>query len=129
MDKKEEFLRGRMYEIHLFTMKLLVTFSSSSLAFSIGMLSLFENTNLDYGCALVLGWCFLVISIVLVIVGLFLGLNLTYKYFNNIVDQKPEISTETAQTETRIHTIVILSALTSILGVISILVFAYYNFV
>ncbi|GJL84285.1 MAG: hypothetical protein DHS20C02_00600 [Micavibrio sp.] len=129
MNDKEIFLRNKMYELHLFTVKLLVTFSSSALVFSIGMLSLLKENHITSGiCILVFGWILVLISIILVVVGLFLGLELTYNYYNNIVKTKPEIDGSTSNKEGRIHTLIILSALSSIVSVVLILIFAYLNF-
>jgi hypothetical protein len=127
--ERELFLRGKMYEIHLFIVKLIVTFSSSVLAFSIGMLNLFEDTNIiECGVLIVVGWVFSITAIALIVIALMLGLNLTYTFYNNILNSKAEITEDTSNTETNVHGFVISSAVCSVAGAIFILVFSYINF-
>lgn len=118
-----------MYELHLFIVKLIVTFSSSALVFSIGMLSLFKNKSaIKFDFLITLGWGFNLLSIVLIVIGLMTGLNLTYTYYNNIINNRDEIDQNTSTTETKIHTLVICSAVFSAISVVLILFFAYLNF-
>lgn len=118
-----------MYELHLFIVKLIVTFSSSVLVFSVGMLSLFDNKNsIKYDFFITIGWGLNLFSIILIVIGLILGLSLTYEYYNNIINGRNEIDQKTSATETKIHTLIICSAIFSALSVILILIFAYLNF-
>ena len=127
--ERETFLRNKMYELHLFIVKLIVTFSSSALVFSIGMLSLLkEDQTPVFELTLLLGWFFIILSIIFIMIGLFIGLSLTYDYFNNIASQQNEINSNTNKKETLIHCLVILSSVTSGIGVVFILVFAFLNF-
>ena len=127
--EKEIFLREKMYELHFFTVKLLITFPSSALVFSIGMLGLFKEDQIAVGTLnLVAGWIFILLSIILIVIGLFIGMSLTYNYYNNIVKEQPEIDGATAQKEQCIHNLVISSALFSGIGVVLILIFSYLNF-
>jgi hypothetical protein len=118
-----------MYELHLFIVKLIVTFSSSVLVFSVGMFSLLDDKNdIKYNLLIAWGWAFSLASIVLIVLGLILGLSLTYKFYNNIINGRDEITQETNENENKIHILVILASLSSAIGVILILAFAYLNF-
>lgn len=123
------FLRDKMYELHLFIVKLIVTFSSSVLVFSVGMFSLIDDKDdIKYNLLIAWGWAFSLASIVLIVLGLILGLSLTYKFYNNIINRRDEITKETNENENKIHILVILASLPSVIGVILILSFAYLNF-
>ena len=118
-----------MYELHFFTVKLIITFSSSALVFSIGMLGLVdEEHQFKIQGAILFGWVLVFLSIVLIFVALYKGLDLTYDYYNNRISGKAEIDESTSLKETLIHKYITYSAGASGLGVISVLIFASYNF-
>ncbi len=128
MDDKKQFLREKMYSLHLFAAKMIVTLSSSALVLSIGARTSFgEREVINASGALIAGWIYLLLSIFLVLTAIVKGIDVTYMYYNNIIKQKEEVDDDTRKIEQSVWEFLLDAIATFFLGTGSILVFIYCN--
>lgn len=125
--EKEEFLRNKMYELHFFTIKLIITFASATLAFSVGSLAWLPYREAQFLCLLYASWFSVVLSIILIFSALYKGLELTYDYYNNLINEKEEINSDTNAKERKIHKFVIWSFGLVMFGIMLFITFMISN--
>ncbi len=129
MDKdRAKFLREKLYELHLFLVKLLTTLASATLAFSIGIIGFYKDVRFEYECLLYLSWVSIIFSVILVMLALRSGLMVTYEFYNNLNSGKEEVTDETEKREVRIHMMLQISMATIIFGIILLMLFFGLNF-
>ncbi len=126
--QKEIFLREKIYGLYEFALKTTITLSSSSLAFTTGLLSFTENDCYEYLVFLISGWLLLVISIFICLLVIKDGINIYYHFFKNI-NNKP-VTNEFDGTETlenKIAFCTLLAFICFIIGILFLLCFIFIN--
>jgi hypothetical protein len=118
---KELFLREKMFSIYMVAVKILITFSSSALVFSVGFFHFEQGDQLlRVPCLFAFGWLFLILSIAFCLFALRKGKDLYIKYFSNLREGKDEFD-GASEIEKNIDNNICLCFLFLVLGVAFIL--------
>jgi hypothetical protein len=116
-----------MYSLYIFAFKTILTISTSSLAFSVGFLNFSDTSNIECKTHLLFGWGMLLLSIFIVFIIISAGIKIYYDYFNNLLNSGQEGNDRTYKAEQFVGGGLIFSFILMLIGIISILLFAYGN--
>lgn len=128
--EKEIFLREQMVSLYMFAAKTIITLSSSTLAFSVGLQGVLDQKDqYELSFLLPVGWVFLVLSLCCTGYAIKAGLDTFYLFYNNLIEGKSEIDEGTGISEKKMASHILNGFVSYIAGVCFILGFIYINFV
>lgn len=128
MENLELFLRQKIYGLYEFTIKTTIALSSSTLAFTIGLITLKHTDPLSHYELLISGWWAIILSIILCIFAATHGVLMYEKSYENIkcTPPKPELD-NTEHYEEAAGGYTISAFISFLIGVIFILSFTFTN--
>ncbi|MGB4107161.1 MAG: hypothetical protein WBK55_05125 [Alphaproteobacteria bacterium] len=126
---KEEFLREKLYSVHLYLSKTLLTLSSTTLVFSVGFKAYIKEDFLYHLSLLVIGWGFLLLCIILQMFMIGAALKYYYGCYNNQLLGQVQHTEEILKWENQVPFYNRLSFAAWLIGVCLILTFVYINLI
>lgn len=127
--EKQNFLREKLYSIHIFLSKTVLTLSSATLALSVGFKSLIKIEHLEFTSLILVGWALVLFAFILQMFMIRFGLEYYYSCYNNLISGKPEHSEEEEKYEGKVILSNRLSFWFWLIGTCLILTFIYINLI
>lgn len=124
---REQFLRDKIYSIHIFLSKTLIALISTTLALSVGFLGYLKQENLHYTNILPLGWSFLIIGLILQMFMIRFALEYYYGCYNNHNNTGKEHCDKVLGSENKAIRAQRISFWVFLIGLSLILTFVYLN--
>lgn len=123
---KEEFLRDKLYSVHIYLSKTLLTLSSTTLILSVGFRA-YVGTALKNTELLIAGWGFLIACIVMQMFMIKSALEYYYGCYNNHTSNKSEHDENALKSESGVIRFNRFSFWAWLIGISLILTFIFIN--